>query len=73
MHTTVLNDLWLVESMDVDPQIRRADCKVIFGFSTAQGSEPLTTPCVVQGSTIPPKGPTSKYHHTGEKVIAYEF
>ena len=34
MHTTVLPDLWLIESTDRKPQIQRAVCKVMRGFST---------------------------------------
>ena len=40
--TTVLHDPWSAESMYVEPQIRKADYKVIHRFSTSQGPVPLT-------------------------------
>lgn len=42
MHTTVLFDSQLVESEDVEPQIWRANCKVILDFRLCRGSMPLT-------------------------------
>ena len=41
IHTPVLHYPWLVESMDVEPQIQRADCKVIYGLLCG-GLVPLT-------------------------------
>ena len=32
IHTTVLHDLWLVESADAEMQIQRSECKVISRF-----------------------------------------
>ena len=47
----VLHDLKLVESADAEPQLRRANYKVIRGFLTVQRvSTPI--PFVVQGSTV---------------------
>jgi len=41
IYTPVLHHPWLVESVDVEAQIRRADCKVIYGFLCG-GLVPLT-------------------------------
>lgn len=49
----VLNDLWLVESTDVELHVWRADCNVIHGFSTAwMISTP--TPVVFEGQLLGP-------------------
>ena len=50
-HTTVRHDPQLVEPMDAKPQIQRAKCKVICGFSTVQRVG-APNPHVVQGSTV---------------------
>ena len=44
MRTAVLCDPRLVESAGAEPQIQRADCKVLCRFSSAWESEPLTSP-----------------------------
>ena len=47
----VLHSPWLVESVDGEPQIQRANCKVTLGFSTTQMvGHPKT--CVVQESMV---------------------
>ena len=45
--TTVLHNLWLVKSADVEPRIQSAECKVTCGFLTV-----FFDPRVVQGSTM---------------------
>lgn len=40
IHTTVLRDVRLCKSTNMEPQIPVVDCKVICGFSTAWGSAP---------------------------------
>ena len=50
MRTIVLHNPWLVESMDAELQVQRANYKVTPGFSTAQGQCPNHH--VVQGSAI---------------------
>ena len=42
IHTIVLHDPRLAESLDAKLWIWRADCKVMCGFSTAQESAPPT-------------------------------
>lgn len=44
-------DLRLVESMDVELQIPKADCKVTLSFSTANAVG-VPKPCILQGSTV---------------------
>lgn len=51
LNTTVLYDLLLVESADVEPWIWRADCKVTHGFLTVWGVCPPHT-CIIQGSAV---------------------
>ena len=48
---TGLHDLWLVECTDVQPQIHRADSKVIIWLSTALRVR-APNPRFVQGSTV---------------------
>ena len=43
VYTTVLHDLRLVESSDVEPKIWRADCKITCRSSRLGGSVPLTS------------------------------
>ena len=61
INTTVLHDLQLVESVDAEPWIWRANYKVIFGFSTAQGVS-TPNPYIVQGSTVYIKSHTPVNH-----------
>ena len=53
--------------MVTEPQIQRADCEVIRGFSTARVSVPLT-PHVIQGSTVFPCATHFNMHSVGEKT-----
>ena len=47
-----LQDPQLVESMDAEPRIQRADCKVILGISTAEESVPQPLSCSSVNYTV---------------------
>ena len=54
INTTVLHDRWLVESLDAELQIWKADYKVIMNFQLLRAS--TRNPHVVQRSTVMQKG-----------------
>ena len=76
MHTTVLHDLRLVESMhgfagltvNLYSGLTELNLKSYLDFWPHRSQSPESPPCIFQGSAMPPEGPASKYHHTG-----YEF
>lgn len=68
----VLNDLWVVESTDVELHVWRADWNVIHGFSTAWTVN-TPTPVVFEGQLLGPSGSSSvKYWEVKIKDIKYK-
>lgn len=70
IHTVILHTLPLVEWRGMEPWILAGDCKVMQGFSTAQGVC-FPNPCIVQGSTAIPSDTAQDMK--GTEIMMYLF